>query len=85
MIYPCTGCLVDVICIDACDEFIWYMDEIKTVIPHMIVDTSIRFKRAGKSATMYQRSVRLYDYLGKARDLVVNNRLYGYDTRFFNY
>lgn len=73
MRYPCIGCLVDVVCIDACDKFIWYMDEIKTIIPSMIVNTATRYRRAGRSATMYQRSGKLYVFLGQARDYVMRN------------
>lgn len=73
MIYPCTGCLVDVICTDACDNFIWYMDELETVIPLMVVNTAPRYRRAGRSATMYQKSVKLYIYLTRTRDFIIDN------------
>ncbi len=73
MIYPCAGCLVDVMCINACDKFVWYMDEIKSVLPSMIINTVARYRRACRSASMYQRSPKLYTFLTHSRDSFMRN------------
>ncbi len=82
MIYPCNYCLVDVMCLDVCDKFIWYMDEIAIVsfqIPVQrdhpifeILSPLLRYRRARDCALRYQRSVRLFDFLIKARKQLVH-------------
>ena len=44
--YPCEGCLVDVMCIDPCDELIFFSDDLNTTnIPYEILKTSVRLAR----------------------------------------
>ena len=74
MIYPCTDCLVDVMCIDACDKFIsfmvkfdshptWYHEQ------HLgqMTATDSRFKRARKCAIINLHSLTLHDKLERPR------------------
>lgn len=80
MIYPCNTCLVDVMCLDVCDKFIWYMDEIaKTLalrVPvqrdHPIFEvllTHFRYIRAKDYTLRYQpsTSMRLFTFLVEVR------------------
>jgi len=46
MLYPCTNCLVDMICIDPCDKLIFYSDElVSTLIPRLIIKNETRLER----------------------------------------
>lgn len=87
MIYPCDNCLVDVMCLDLCDKFIWYMDEIlKTSLQlpvqrnHPIFEvllTHFRYIRAKDYALKYQpsTSMRLFTFLvGVRRQLICEMR-----------
>ena len=76
MINPCINCLVDVMCLDACDKFISYLDYIPlsnrslSDILH-IVGTEIRFERARKSTLKcqlkHQNNSRLHYLLDVSR------------------
>ena len=69
MIYPCNTCLVDVMCLDVCDKFIWYMDEIKsTSVRNHLIKSESRYKRSRKYALLYQVNIRLYSALYQARN-----------------
>lgn len=64
MIYPCDDCIVDVMCLDICDRFIWFMDAVKGAFYlDSLVNTEARFKRARYSALKYQGSIKLHKRL----------------------
>jgi len=59
MINPCINCLVDVMCLDACDKFISYLDFIPLSNRSLsdilnIVGKETRFERARKSTLKCQ-------------------------------
>lgn len=81
MIYPCTDCLVDVMCIDPCDKFTsfmiefnshptWYHDQ------HLrqMVSTSPRFKRSRYCAMIYLHSLSLKQLLDTRKEKIRNEK-----------
>ncbi len=76
MFNPCIDCLVDVMCLDACNKFISYLDTIPlpnrslSDILH-IVGTETRFERARKTTLKrqlkHQNNSRLYFLLDVSR------------------
>ena len=76
MINPCTDCLVDVMCIDPCDKFIFYMDDVKSYHTSKaslfhVVNTDARYKRSRKCAFTYQTTpIFGVDLLSSRRELL---------------
>ncbi len=76
MIYPCIDCLVDVMCIDPCDEFVFYMDDVKLYHTSKaslfhVVNTNARYKRSRKCAFIYQTTPKLgVDLICSRRELL---------------
>jgi hypothetical protein len=57
MLYPCTNCLVDIVCIKPCDNLISYSNElIYTQIPRDIVKNETRLKRVRTCFSKYVSS-----------------------------
>lgn len=81
MIYPCDTCLVDVMCLDVCDKFIWYMDEIAKTTSQLPVQknhpifevllTHSRYIRAKDCALRYQASIKLFTFLAGVRKQLI--------------
>ena len=52
--YPCEGCLVDVVCIDPCDELIFFSDNLNTTnIPYETIKTANRLERVSNCVLKY--------------------------------
>ena len=68
MIYPCEECLVDPICLDTCDKFIWYLDAlVKCPIPDELISTDVRGRRVRKTAILYcHTQINLHTNIRKA-------------------
>jgi len=67
MIYPCDGCLVDVICVDECDKLIWYLDAlVKAPIPDELICTDNRRARTINATFNFHRGTNLHFNVVKA-------------------
>jgi len=70
MIYPCEKCLVDPICLDTCDKFIWYLDAlVKCPIPDELISTDVRRGRTIKATFTFHRGTNLHFNIIKAIDI----------------
>lgn len=82
MIYPCKNCVVDIMCVEICDELIFYFDSLVgqhgKYIPTELISTHIRVRRSLFCISRFQKNVRLWCVVkAAAREL--------HDETFFNY
>ncbi len=66
---PCDNCIVDIMCLDVCDRFIFYMNKVCfhfTFHLEHLVNTESRLKRSLDCSLKYQRCVQFHKRLHTA-------------------